>query len=262
MERTVAATTKNKNQSACKALEIIEYMALNDNEPMRLGDLAQGLKMNASTVLRYLTALADCGYVQQSPKTLRYSLTLKLCSLAGRISANVELYNIALPYMKQASAVFGESCCIGVERDASVVYLGVVEGPAQMRITQRIGSRAPMYCTGIGKLLLTEYDPAAVRRLADAGMTPFTEHTLDSSEALLAQVEAARTQGYAIDNEECEIGMRCVAVPVYNYTGHIIAGMSVTGPAVRMSMEIIAEKLPQFKGIAAALSRDLGYLES
>jgi DNA-binding IclR family transcriptional regulator len=90
-------------------------------------------------------------------------------------------------------------------------------------------------------------------------MTPFTEIRWAARSAAGA-VEAARAQGYAIDNEECEIGMRCVAVPVYNYTGHIIAGMSVTGPAVRMSMEIIAEKLPQFKGIAAALSRDLGIL--
>lgn len=252
-------TSKNKNQSVGKALEIVEYMAMHNNEPIRLGDLAVGLHMNASTVLRYLTALSDSGYVQQNEKTLRYSLTLKLCMMAGRISANVELYNIALPYLKKASAVFGESCCIGVDRDESVVYLGMVEGPAQMRITQRIGSRAPMYCTGIGKLLLTEYDSAQIEHLASQGMTRFTEKTVSNARSLLAQVEAARQNGFAIDDEECEIGMRCIAVPVYNYTGHIIAGMSVTGPAVRMSMEKIEEKLSELKAIAAALSQELGY---
>lgn len=119
-----------------------------------------------------------------------------------------------------------------------------------------------MHCTGIGKLLLLEYSPSQMDAfISSEGLPRFTENTLTTKESLFKELDTIRQQGYAVDNEECEIGARCLAVPIRNYTGKIVAGISVTDPVTRLNEEAIYNKIDSFIEIGKAASRAIGYNE-
>ena len=252
-----------RNFSTIKAFEIIECLANHNNEPQRLQDLAEKLSMNTSTVLRFLNSLKNCGYVQQDNVSLRYSLTLKLCALANKISSNIRLFEIAKPVMSEISDLAGETVCLAIEQDDSVVYIGSVQNSSKILSTmQRIGNRAPMHCTGIGKVLLMDKSPQEIRQfISQTGLVAFTRHTITSEDQLLEELQKVKTNGHAFDNEECEIGARCVSLPVRDYTGKVVAGISITGTVYRLSDEKIRAILPAFKEKADQISRLLGYEE-
>lgn len=245
-----------KNQSVLKALDIIEYLARGNNEPKRLHDIANSLSMNASTVSRFLTSLMERGYIYQEPDYPRYSLSMKLCNLAARININQSLYSIALPIMKEISHMVQESVCIAVEQNSMVEYIGFVQSSDQiLRTMQRIGSRAPMHCTGIGKLLLCNYTPAQLHfHVEKIGLPIFTEYTIATEEALIAELEIIRKRQYSFDNQECEVGARCIAAPITDSNHRIVAGISITGPFFRLTDEKIQSFLPYFLAQAKKIS--------
>lgn len=249
-----------KNQSAVKALDIIEILA--DNiEPMRLQDIAGQLGMNTSTVLRFLVSLDSCGYVRQNKENLKYQLTFKICSIANKVSENIHLNDLAQPYMKNIAGRFGESVCLALEQDMSVVYIGVLQLPGQMlRSTQRVGNRAPLHCTGTGKLMLVNHDEIYLDALiAGQGLTRLTPNTIIDKQGLQAELAAVRQQGYALDREECEIGSNCLAAPIRDFTGKIIAAISVTGPTTRLTEAKMRENIDFILEQAADLSQLLGF---
>ncbi|MDR3120363.1 MAG: IclR family transcriptional regulator [Clostridiales bacterium] len=250
-----------KNLSAVKALRIIEYLASRDNEPQRLQDVANSLAMSNSTVFRFLQALAQSGYVSQQADTSRYFLTTKICSVANHVSANLHIYDLALPIMKRLAAEFDESVCLAVEQDMSVVYVGVVRGPQQiLHATQYIGNHAPMHCTGVGKLLLLNYSAEELDGFVKRkGLPKLTQNTLTTKKALQKELRAVQKNGYALDNEECEIGARCIAVAARDYTGKIVAAVSVTGPTMRMTNDRLMGRLEVLNRAGRELSASLGY---
>ena len=250
------------NQSVEKAIQIIEMMA-REGGPMRLQDVAAKCGMPASTVLRMLNTLLVYGYVNQDPLTQRYSLSLKFAQLGSRICAQVSLRDVAHPYLRELSQRCHEASCLACEEEMEVVYTDVVDGPDSMlKIMQRIGKRAPMHSTGVGKLLLLNYTPKQLSEFVSVkGLPGLTPNTLVTKEALVAKLDEIRRQGYALDDEECELGARCVAAPVRDYSGRIVAGISVSGPISRMSMERIAVIAPVVQEIAAKISRQMAYEE-
>ena len=142
-----------------------------------------------------------------------------------------------------------------------LVYIDVVDGPDSMlKILQRIGKRAPLHSTGIGKLLLLNYTGKQLNEfIARKGLQALTPNTLVTKEALIHKLEEIRQLGYALDDEECELGTRCVAAPVRDYTGRIIAGVSISGPISRLSMERISVVAPVVVETADKLSRLMAY---
>ena len=137
-----------------------------------------------------------------------------------------------------------------------LVYTDVVDGPDNMlRIMQRIGKKAPLHSTGIGKLLLLNYSNKQLNELiATKGLTALTPNTLVSREALVERLEQIRRQGYALDDEECELGARCVAAPVRDYTG-----ISISGPVSRLTKEHIQVIIPVVQEVADKISKLLAY---
>jgi len=258
-EKLVPAQT---NQSSDKLLYLLEILS-EQPEPIRLQDISRISGMNASTALRFIGALARRGYIAQDIDTGRYYLTLKLCGLGQNISANLSVRGVALPFMRKVAHAFGESCNLAVENDMSVLYVEVVNSSARtLMSTQRIGTAAPMHCTGVGKLLLSEYTPQELERVVRARpLEKFTDTTIVDNNALIRELEQVRRLGYAYDNEECENGARCIAAPVRDYTGKIVAGISVSGPGVRMSDEHIDTHLPSLLEAARQVSLQLGWKE-
>ena len=256
---TSPATTK-RNQSIAKALQIIEVMAAADG-PMRLQDIGQTVRLPASTVLRFLKTLGDHNYVEQNPETLRYFLTLKFCSIAEQIKRQIRIRDVVHPHLVALSRKLGEATSLAVERDLLVVYIDVVEGPDHMLQTlQRIGKIAPMNTTGVGKALLLDATQAELDELVKSrGLPKPTPRTIASRKALVRELKAIRDRGYAIDDEECELGVRCVAVPLRDYTGKVVAAMSTSGPVGRMTSDRITKIGAQFMDVAVRISQQLGH---
>ena len=254
-KQTGDVKASTQNLSIMKALDIIEFLAGENNTPKRMCDIAAALDMNVSTVSRFLSSLVTRGYIRQEADSSRYYLTLKFCAIADSINENSQLYRLAQPVMREISRRVNESVCLAVEQNAMVEYIGVVPAEGQMMMTlQRIGNRAPMYCTGIGKLLLCGHTPGEVRQILESGMTAFTPHTITDPVMLMEELDRVRERGYAMDNEECEIGARCIAFPIHDSTGRILAGLSVTGPIFRLTDEKIEAMHPYLEEQARKIS--------
>lgn len=251
------------NQSTEKALAIIEYLA-SCSEAVRLNELSRNLSINASTTLRFLTTLQNCGYVYQDPSTSKYVLSYKICRLANQFSENVDLRNITHPYLIHLTDIFQESACVSVERDMEMVYVDVMSGPGKALLgMQRVGNTSPMHSTGNGKLLLLNYTDEQIDQLiAKRGLPRFTDNTLTDKASLLRRLEEIRRNGFATDEEENEVGLRCVAYPIYDYTDKIIAGISITGPSIRITEKLLAERGHHLKEAAEEISRRLGHQEN
>ena len=262
MHHTEKLIPTQTNQSSDKLLSLIEILS-QQPEPLRLQDISRLSGLNASTALRFISALARRGYIAQDIDTGRYYLTFKLCGIAQSISQSLSVRVIALPFLRRVAQAFNESCNLAVESNMSVLYVEVVNSPARTLLsTQRIGTAAPMHCTGVGKLLLSQYDAQELTPLITARpLEKFTEHTITCPGLLARELEGIRAAGYAYDNQECESGARCVAAPVRDFSGKIVAGISVSGPAVRMSDEHIAQHLPHLLETARQVSQQLGYEE-
>ena len=250
------------NQSTEKALSILELLA-GQPAPMRLMDIAKALQLNTSTTARFLSSLTACGYVAQDPETQRYYMTYKICRIANQVSANTSLQSITHPYLVSLSEAFGEAICVSVEQDMFMVYIDVFNTQSQTLLSvQRVGNTTPMHCTGNGKLLMSDYSPEQLTRYIEhRGLTRYTENTITERGALEAELKAIRQRGYALDNQEREVGVRCLAYPIRDYTGMIIAGISVTGPAMRLTDEAIASYQAPLSEVAHQISVDLGYVQ-
>jgi DNA-binding IclR family transcriptional regulator len=249
-----------KNQSLRKALQILEGMT-KIHTPARLQDIAQSLKMPQSTLLRFLNTFIDFGYVGQDPGSSCYYLTLKLAEIGSRAKENFPFQNSLSKYVKQISHRFNESASLSIEHDMQMVYIITEEGPSRMLQTlQRIGRIAPMHATGVGKLHLLNYSDNRLQDLEQKfGFPKFTDHTITSIEALKKELLQIRKQGYAMDNEECEAGVRCIAVPVRNFSGEVVAGISLSAPVTRLDKQRIDEIITYLKDISVHASKELGW---
>jgi DNA-binding IclR family transcriptional regulator len=257
---TAKAKRTKSNQSVEKVLQIIEVMAQNKG-PMRLQDIANQIGQPASSVIRFLNTLMKYGYVDQDPDTSKYSLSMKFCKIGDMVSSQFSVRDLVRPYLFELSEKCGESVCLAVEQNMEAVYLDVADGPNTIiKVMQRIGHRAPLHCTGVGKLLLLNYSITEIDRLIqEKGLVKLTENTIVEKSELLAELNKIRQSGYAVDNEECEIGARCIAAPLLDYSGKVIASFSITGPVSRMTDEKMSIIKPLIINTTRNLTKKLGW---
>lgn len=225
-----------KNQSVGKALQIIE--ALSDfSVPVRLHELSKVVSMPQSTVLRFLNTMAEMGYVTQDTETLRYSLTFKLAQIGNKILNNVPYQRIVHPFLEEVSGILMEPVSLTIEQDKMVVYIDKVDGPDHtLKTLQRIGKIAPMHSTGAGKILLLNYSQKELESFIDTtGLPSFTHKTITQKQQFIDEMAQVKNRGYAYDNEECELGVKCIAFPIRDLTGKIIAAMSISAPITRFT---------------------------
>jgi DNA-binding IclR family transcriptional regulator len=249
-----------QNHSVERVLRVMEFMAA-QRGAVRLQDIAVAAELPASTALRFVNTLMEQGYAVQDRESLRYSLTFKLCRLAEQVRSGHQLRDIVRGELESLVKTCRESACLAVEDAREVVYIDVVEGPDSMlRTLQRIGKKAPLHSTGVGKTLLLNYDDEALRQLGDeVGFAPLTAHTITDLEGLRRAIDLVRHEGIAIDDEECELGVRCVAAPVRDYSGRVVCSISVSGPVSRMQAGALDEVAQAVKAAAEALSIRLGF---
>lgn len=247
------------NQSTEKALTVLEYLVA-QREPVKLQDLAQDLGMNVSTASRFLSALQHRGYADQDPQNAKYFATMKICGLANQMISHFSLASVAHPYVQQASEYFQETACFSIEKNNAVLYIDIVVGSSKTLMNiQQIGNSAPLHCTSAGKLFLSQYTEEELDHYIErTGLPRFTANTITTRTRLFRELQKIRIQGFSIDDNENEEGIRCLSYPVYDYTQQLVACLSITGPSIRLSPSVLESKHHYLEETANELSRRLG----
>lgn len=230
-------------QSVDRSLIILEALA-DKGKPMALSNLAEEIDLNISTVHRLLNTLRLRGFIEQEEDSGKYYLGLKTFEIGNAAKKNINLISIAKPYMQDLVDQCNETTNLAILDEGEVVYIEQVASTNMVKMFAQIGSRGPAYCTGTGKCLLAYEDPDKWSELfAKMEFRKFTDNTKVDSEVLRAELKEIRQRGYAIDRGEMEEGVRCVAAPIRNHEGEVIAAVSVSGPSIRLTEKYIEEEV-------------------
>lgn len=249
----------SRNESILRAFDIVEYLARCDDW-VGLRVLARALDLDPATAHRFLTSLKDLGYVQQHPDDSRYRLTLKFAWLGARVLEQLELPVIARPLMEHLTTVSNETTHLAVLDDDQIMYIEKIDNWQAMQMRSRVGSRGRVHSTAVGKACLAFLpDDEREALLARLTLTPLTKNTLTDPDSLRAQLDAARSRGYSVDDEENEIGIRCVGAPVFDHSGHVAAAVSISGWTITMTRERLPDLAADLQQACRAISKELGY---
>lgn len=232
---------KNPIQVAEKLFHVIEL--LSENGPMGIMDLSNSLGFHKSTVHRLVTSLQYMGYIRQDEESLKYSLSLKFLQIGSRILEQNDMAALIHPSLKKLSEQVGETVHLVRREGTEAVYIDKVEfNVGSIRMVSRVGSRIPLYCSGVGKALLAELSDEKIRAIWDASeIKRLTPKTITSFGELMARLEQVRRDGYAIDDEENEEGVRCIAASLYDYHKEPVYALSISAPVSRMAGERLQE---------------------
>ncbi|GLW08883.1 IclR family transcriptional regulator [Microtetraspora sp. NBRC 13810] len=223
-----------------------------------LRELAGRANVAVSTAHRYITSLLELGVLERDAAGA-YHLGVSLITLAGRYLEEDGLRAAARPYLTELVELSGETVHLGIRVGDQIVYVDKVESAKSVRLVSHIGSRVPMHCTSMGKVILALLDTATTEAiLAAAVQERRTPHTLTGQD-LLAELDRVRRQGFAIDDEENEEGVRCVGVPILNTEGSPVAAFSVSAPATRFSVADCHRIASTAITMAADIGRRIGY---
>ena len=256
-----SALTMTPSESK-NSIQVIERMtrlldALAESPiPASLKQLGQAAGLHPSTAHRILTAMVNERMVERAEQG-NYRLGMRLIELGNLAKSRVSVRELALPFMRELHAATGEAVNLSVRREDEIVYIErTSSGRSMMRVVNVIGGRAPLHITAVGKLFLLEEGPAGVREYAArTGLRAHTRNSLSTLPALEKDLDKARRLGYAVDQEEAELGVRCIGAGIRDDDGTLVAGLSVSAPAERMKPGWAA----LVKETAEKVSRGLGY---
>lgn len=246
-------------QSIDRALDIIEAVAV-EQEGLTLTEIADCVSLHKSTVYRLLSTLMKRGYIDKTHDN-HYKIGLKPIEVVSYYINNLELQTEARPYVAQITAQLGLTSHLGVLDGDKVVYIEKMDVISSVKLYSQIGLRMHAYCSSLGKCLLSNYSkPQLEQIMAENGFIQFTPNTIITIEALHEEIAKIRKQGWAIDDEEYEIGHRCIGAPIYDYRGDIIAAISASGDKYLLTDDRIEEVAAYVKKMALEISRDMGYV--
>jgi IclR family KDG regulon transcriptional repressor len=249
----------SKVQTIDRALDLIELLAT-AKEGLGVTEIGQRIGLHKSTVFRLLNALAQRGYIEKDPKAGTYKLGLKFIEIGALFLKKLELKTEALPFMRRLAEIMGQPVHLAIRDGVEVIYIEKVESVNSIRMYSQIGRRAPVYCSAIGKILLSGLSPEHFREVvAQIRFERFTSNTILSPVELEREIRQVEAAGWAVDNEEHEPGIRCIAAPVYDYTGKAIAAVSVSGESRVIRPGRDREIAGYVVETAREISRRIGY---
>lgn len=242
-------------QSVDRAIRVLKFVA---SQPRSVNEVGEQLGVHPTTALRILHTLHAWRMLARRPDGT-YRLGAAIVELGHQALESLDIRDIAQPFMKDIHEATGETVHLAVLEDDHVVYISKIESRHPVRMYSRIGLVAPLHCTGVSKAILAFLDDdERARVVAKADFTDYTPHTLTTPDALQADLALSRERGYAIDDEEHELGIRCVAAPILHADGSVAASASVSTAGARIDRErLLSFVEPLFKGTAGA-SRELG----
>ena len=245
-------------QSLDRAVAVLDLLGASE-VPLSLAEICRRMPLCKSTAHRSLMVLERTMLIERTPDN-RYCLGMKLYDLGNRAVEQNDLRTRIRPFFRRLSQQLGETLHLGVLQKTSVVYIDKASAGQNVCMGSKTGSSNPAYCTAMGKAMLAFLPPEAAKEVIDnTRFVRFTSKTLCSREELMKSLERVRRRGYGIDDEEIELGVRCVAAPVFDANHMPIAAISVSGPTVRIRVQtvpVIAAQLLRCCGeISASLSQ-------
>ncbi|MGQ9503063.1 MAG: IclR family transcriptional regulator [Anaerolineae bacterium] len=235
---------------------------LSDGKRRTLTELSEAIDLSSSTTFRILATLESNRYVERDSQSGYYRLGLACLELAQAYQMGSDIRQAALPELEQLRDETKETVHLAVLDEMEVVYIEKLSGLCAVQVmSSRVGGRLPAYCTGLGKVLLAYADPNRVRtHFEQHGLFPYTSATIQRVDELMAHLEEVRRQGYALDRGEHEAEVRCIAAPVFDGTGKVVAAISIAGPAGRMEPLVSrTDLIERTLRAARAISNRLGH---
>jgi DNA-binding IclR family transcriptional regulator len=243
--------------SLARAISVLEMLGESDT-PLNLSELCRYMNLHKSTAHRSLMVLEQSGLIERTPDN-RFRLGLKLYELGNRAVEQIDLRARVHPYMARLASQIGETVHLSVLQKSSIVYLDKAGPNRKVCTSSKIGTSNPVYCTSMGKAMLAFQPEEEIEQVvSNLKFVRYTEKTLCTREDLLKSLEKVRRRGYAIDDEEIESGVRCIGAPIFNEEHRAIAALSVSGPAIRITVQSVpalAERLLRYcREISASIS--------
>jgi len=244
----------SKIQVIDRAVTLINIISTYD-KAVSLKFLAADSGLHASTAFRILASLITHGVVERT-QSGEYRLGTRLLHWGNQVRGAMGIHSEARPVMQRLRDEIGETVNLTVREGDEVVYVERVTGRHAIRVEQVIGSRAPLHVTAVGKLMLADMEESTVLEFAQrTGLPRFTDNTLSTAQDLMAQIHKDREQGFALDNEEAELGVGCIGVLIRDSSGEVVAGLSVSAPIERRKAQWVQAVMAAGK----AISERLGY---
>jgi IclR family KDG regulon transcriptional repressor len=242
-----------------KSLAILEILS-QENSPLSIAELSERLGIYPSTIHRILDTLRYWGYVEQDSDTQRYQLGLKVLELGMAKLQRMELVEEAAPYLKELREQSNETVHLAVLDEGEVLYLAKEESAQSIRMVSRVGRRLPGHCTGLGKVLLANLEEEEQEKIIEEkGLPRFTENTITDKKKLREELSKVRQRGFAEDRGEHEKDLRCLAAPVKDHGGKVIAAISISLPAFRMNASKKIKLRETLIRTCEDISKRLGY---
>ncbi len=258
MGKDTGDNARYKIQSIDKALDLIELLAKHGS--LSLIELTELLDQPKSSTYRIILTLENRGFISRSDEDGKYCLGYKQLMLTRNLLEQNTLRSAAWQEMKKLSERYGDTVNLGVLLGGDVLYVEIIDSIHALRMTDSIGSRSPFHATAMGKAIIAHMDRGEVDELIrNFGMPALTPHTIRTEEALLAELERIRIQGYALDDEEIVEGARCVAAPVFNLYSKPVGAISLSGAMHRFKQELLPAISQDICDAAMNVSVKLGY---
>jgi len=242
--------------SLAKGLRILELLA--EDGEMSASRVAVHLETSRAASHRFLTTLRDLGYVEKTEEG-RFRLSFKVFELGMKKLEGFEIRHTVYPFMQEIAQAFGETVNLGHWDGNAIVHLDKVNSKEILRLDVGTGAAAPAYCTGLGKAILAFLnDNELAAYFESVTLTAMSPKTIVSVDGLKAEIARIRRCGYAVDDEELSLGLRCVAAPIFDYTGNPNYALSISGPAQRMTKEKIDAIQATLVPLCRKISRQIG----
>ncbi|PLR68679.1 IclR family transcriptional regulator [Bacillus sp. UMB0893] len=250
---------ENMVKSVSRALDIITLVSLKKGG-LGVTEIANQIDINKSSVYRILSTLVQYGYVEQDHETGKYKLGYKFLEISSKLLESIDLRAEARMYLQELENETNEVIHLVVYDQGEVVYIEKLDGNETLRMHSKVGKRAPMHCTSVGKAILAHLPSSIVLDILDRkGLPMHTDKTITNKEAFLAELMIVRQKGYALDLEENEYGITCIAVPIFDHMGQAIAAVSISGPTIRMTEQRLDQLQIRMQHIGKQISGRLGF---
>jgi DNA-binding IclR family transcriptional regulator len=260
-KKTAIDPTRERSgvQSIERAFSILTQIA-QQPDGINLAELSKSVGLHTSTTFHLVRTMAELGAVRQDRSTKRYHLGRMIFGLAASSSREVDLVAAATPFIERLARETGESSHIGLRSGDEVVIAGRVAGTGAFQLVERAGAFRPSHCTALGKVLLAALpEVQLVAYLERADLKPSTPKSITDKERLRAEVEDVRKAKVGYDDAEFDEEVRCVAAPVYDYSGQVVAAIGLSGPIWRMNLQRVELTTQRVRELAAELSEELGH---
>jgi len=248
-------------KSTVKTLKVLKLFAPEKNV-WSVQDMARELGYHKSSIQRIVTTLESEGFLSRvSEGKGLYRLGPMILFLGNLAEMSTDLRSIALPVMRELVEAVRETAYLCVADGNQSLYIEKVECSQPIRIIHAVGKRNPLHCTGVGKVLLSGMTEEEIDRvISEKGLSPSTPNSITDRERLLEELERVRKTGIAYDNEELDIGVRCIAAPIFNRDGKITAAISISGPIQRITPERMDSLEAEVRAAASEISYQQGFL--